>query len=450
MTKAFPYQLKGVRKIAHFHGRALLADEMGLGKTFQSLMWSVENPNSLPGVIICPASLKWNWQREAAHHFGIRADVLEGTKPNIRRFKYHQPDFVIINYDILEPWFDILMRIAPDLVILDEVQAIKSLTAKRTKLTHALCQGVPNIIALSGTPLTNRPAELYSILHLLRPDLYPNFWPFAHRHCQPRKTRWGWQFKGAVRLKELHTNLTRTLMIRRLKADVMEDLPSKTITVTPLTIERRQEYRQARDNFINWLKKQSVRKAKRASNAQKLVQIGYLKRLAAELKLKASIQWIDDFLESSDEKLIVFGVHHHILKPIYQKYKRWSVLITGETAGRKRQIAVDKFQHDRETRLLIGNVQAAGVGLNMTASAYQCFVELPWTPAEMLQCIDRCHRIGQQRGVNIYLLIGRGTIEEKLWKILETKWSVLTQTLDGIESSSTEDIINLLTEELMR
>jgi len=130
-------------------------------------------------------------------------------------------------------------------------------------------------------------------------------------------------------------------------------------------------------------------------------------------------------LEESSEKLIVFGIHKIVVQTIYQKFKSISVKIDGSTPNKKRQIAVDKFQNNQATRLMIGNITAAGVGHNMTAASSVLLIELPWTPAEVMQCIDRAHRIGQTQKVNAYILVGRKTIEEKLWEIIDSKWSVL-------------------------
>jgi SWI/SNF-related matrix-associated actin-dependent regulator 1 of chromatin subfamily A len=446
MTKLYKYQKQGVKALEAFDGRVLLADEMGLGKTIQALWYYKRNKTS-PVVIICPASLKYNWAREAAVHIGQRAEILEGTKPPKRKV-FKKNSFVIINYEIVGAWLDYLLEMDPQLVILDECQYIKNRAAKRTRYVRQLCKKVPHVLALSGTPLTNRPAELWPILNVVRPDIFKSFMSFVMEYCSARRMPWGWQFKGAKNLDKLHKLLTENCMVRRRKADVLTDLPAKSRHVVPVPIQNRKEYDEAEDDLITWLSKYSKAKASRASRAQRLVKMGYLKRLAGKLKLKSITDWIDAFLEESDGKLVVFAIHKNIIAQLKERYKN-CVVVTGSTSSKKRQQAVDRFQRDKKTRLFIGNLQAAGVGLTLTASSTVLFAELGWTPGEHVQGEDRVHRIGQTNAAQIYYLIGVDTIEERLSKILQEKQAVLSATLDGGDVVEQLDIFNQLQEELI-
>lgn len=394
-TKPFPYQKEGALLIEQFGGRALLADTMGLGKSLTSLLWAHRNPDVRPIVIVCPASLKFNWEREASRHFGMSAEILNGTKPTkLGLTASHQ--IVIINYDILHCWLPFLKALKPKLIICDEVHYAKSLRSRRTKALHRLCKGVPHVIALSGTPLTNRPAELWPTLHLLRPKKFHAFFPFAQKYCSPELTPWGWRYNGATNLGALHKRLKRLLMIRRTKKQVIEQLPAKLRFVVPFELSDRKEYDHALKDFIGWLNQYNPAKANKAARAERLVKWGYLKRLAAQLKMKSVLDWIDNFLEESGGKLIVFAVHKDIVAQLYGRYKKIAVKVDGSVKNTDRRLAVDSFQHNKKVRLFIGNIQAAGVGLTLTAAETVAFVELSWTPGEHAQCEDRCIAKGQR------------------------------------------------------
>jgi len=447
MTKLYRYQKRGVLQLEKLGGRVLLADEMGLGKTIQALYYFKRNKMS-PVVVICPASLKYNWAREAAVHIKERAEILEGTKPPKKKV-FKQNPFVIINYEILGPWLEYLVDLEPKLVILDECQYIKNRQAKRTRYVKQLCKSVPHVLALSGTPLTNRPAELWTTLNIIRPDLFKSFMSYALEYCAAQRKPWGWEYKGARNLPELHEILITNCMVRRRKVDVLKDLPAKARHAVPVPLENRKEYDEAEEDLILWLSKYSKQKATSAARAQRLVKMGYLKRLAAELKLKAVMDWIDTFLEETDDKLVVFAIHKNIIQQLKERYPG-CVTVTGQVTGKKRQRSVDKFQRHKGTRLFIGNLQAAGIGLTLTAASTVLFAELGWTPGEHIQGEDRIHRIGQQYKSTCYYLIGVNTIEERLSRIIQEKQAVLSATLDGGTIDEQLNIFDQLQEELTR
>lgn len=450
VTKAFPYQLDSVSQIDKFGGRAILALEMGLGKGLVSLLWA-KNNDAFPCIIVCPASLKWMWQNEARHHFNILSEVLEGTKPLKKRIETYHP-IIIINFDILGPWLLLLKEWGPKLVIIDECSAICNKQTKRSKNVKKLCEGVPHILALSGTPLTNRPAELWPVLNLIRPDLYGKWWTFSQIHCSPKLMPWGWTFNGAVKLDILHKNLSQQMMIRKLKKDVLKDLPKKQRIVVPMAMDNPKEYQDALRDFIRWLTKKNPAQAKKASRAEQLVKIGYLRRLAGELKLKNVFNWIDDFLENSDGKLILFAIHKNIIRKLEERYKKICVVVDGSVKGKDRQTAVETFQRSKDFRLFIGNVKAAGQGLTLTAANTLAFVEIGWTPGEMSQAAARYDRIGQTQEMTEYWLIAKGSIEEKMCSILQKKQKVLDATLDGKHGNSKSDldIFDLLSSQLLK
>jgi len=452
LTRPFPYQIKTVRKLERFKGRGLLALEMGLGKSLCALLYLMRNPDALPAVVVCPASVKWTWEREAAKHAGWRAIVLEGTKPPSRGH-WIKHKLVVLNYDILTPWLEYLDNLNPRTVILDECQALMTPTTKRTKAARKLCDGVPHVIALSGTPLVNRPMELWTTLNILRPEDFPSRWQFGHRYCGAKLTYWGWSFQGASRLDELQQKLIESSMIRYRKADVLDQLPAKRRSVVPLTLPDRKEYDHALKDFLGWLKGHNPGKADSASKAEQVVKLGYLKRLAAELKTKLIFGWLDDFLTASDEKIIVFGIHRKILGSLRERYKGQSVLIDGSVTGKKRRDYIDQFLRYERTRILFGNIRAAGVGWSAKGVSNVAFVELDWTPGAHVQAEDRCHGIGRgKEGVRsvIHYLVARDTVETNLVKLIQSKQKVLSKVLDGKKTPEDLDIFDQLCKELQQ
>lgn len=446
-TKLKKYQRVGVKRMHRFNGRVLLADDMGLGKTLQALTYMVESDARLT-IVVCPAGLKWNWEREAKKHVKRRATVLSGRTPP----EDFAPDsrLLIINYDILKEWVPVLRKLRADLIILDECHKISDRGTQQSKLTRRLAKGAKHLICISGTPLTNRPAELFTALNLLHPNEFPSFFAYAERYCKPELKPWGWVYKGATNLKELHRNLRRLCMIRRLKSDVLPELAAKTRQVVLLDIERRSEYDKAFKDIVTWLARNvSLTAAKKAKKAEKLVRIGHLKRLVAELKLKGVIDWIESFLADTDRKLIVFATHKAVIGPLAKKFGRASVVIDGTVTGKARQAAVDTFNNNPQKRLLFANQRAAGVGWSCTSCSDVACIEFGWTPGEHTQAEDRCHGIGRgQEGVavNVYYLVARDTIEEDISAIITRKQAVLDAVLDG--KGETKDQTNIFTEVL--
>lgn len=445
----YPFQYEGALAIRNFGGRALLADEMGLGKTIQALYWFHRTKRARPGVVVCPASVKYNWEREAKR-FGILAEVLEGRNPPKR-----QPavgaSLYVINYEILRYWRKWLRRLGVQVVMLDECHYIKNQRSKRFKATHALCEGVPHVIAISGTPLTNRPAELWPTLNILMPEVYNSFFTYAVRYCRPRKLPWGWSYDGAKNLEELHAKLRATCMIRRLKKDVLDSLPPKRRYPFFVDIRDRDQYEEASRDFLSWLRKTSPAAAKRAKRAESLAKVGYLLRLAAKLKTQEVISWIEDFLEKSDGKLVVFTVHKKRIRSLQKHFhKELHVTVDGSVKGRDRMAATDRFQHDKRTRLFFGNIRAAGVGLTLTASHTVLIADLPWTPGELGQAVDRVHRLTQTKEVDVYYMVARDTIDEHLAEILREKQGVLDAVLDGGTNANDLDILGELLKKINR
>ena len=424
----FPFQKVGVAFIEKRNGRALIADEMGLGKTIQAAAWLQLHPEKRPAIILCPASLKLNWAKELRDTLSTKdkVQILQGTKP----YPITE-DIIIINYDILNSWVETLQAINPQVLIIDEAHYIKNSSAIRTKATKKLAKGIPHVIALTGTPIVNRPIEGFNIFQILDRNLFPNFWTYVHQYCGARHNGFGWDFSGATNKEELNQILTSTIMIRRRKADVLKDLPEKMYSFVPMELSNETEYRIAEEEFIEYLRgvkgKEAAEKAKKAEH---LVKIEALKQLAVKGKMKQAINWIRDFIEDGN-KLVVFAVHKEVIDKLMNEFKDVAVKIDGSTPTPERHKAVEIFQNNEDIKLFVGNVQAAGVGLTLTAASAVAFLELPWTPGELQQAEDRCHRIGQKNAVNIYYLLAENSVEYKLAKLLDKKKKVLSAVIDG-------------------
>jgi SWI/SNF-related matrix-associated actin-dependent regulator 1 of chromatin subfamily A len=459
----YDYQKQGVRFIQEKAGRALIADEMGLGKTVQALAWMDINPKIRPVLIICPSSLKLNWEREALKWVhGAEVTVLEGRTP----YKFKQTNIVIINYEIVHDWRHTLKKYQFECMVVDEVHYTKSPSAQRTKAVKLLNKYIPRIVALSGTPIENRPVELYNIISMIQPDLFPNYYSYLHRFCGARRNIYGGlDTTGATDTLELNRILKQTIMIRRKKADVLKELPSKQIVTVPIQIDNRPEYLKAENEFIKFIQdryganlnddlKQELKnfakrhkietsddlseieiqnlkelKIEKVGAAPVLAQIEHLKQIAVEGKLKEIINWVETFLETG-EKLVLFAIHKKIVNALMKHFPK-AVKIDGSVSGVNRQKAVDSFQKDPNVQLMIANIKAGGVGLTLTAASNVAITQLPWSPSVLNQAIDRVHRITQVHQVTAWILVGQNTIEEKILSLLKEKESVVSEVLDG-------------------
>ena len=434
----FPFQKKGVSFIEAKGGRVLIGDEMGLGKTMQALAWLQLHPELRPVIIVVPASLKLNWAREAHTWMPTPGtQILSGTSPHPIVGK-----IVIINYDILHPWMNTLLEISPQVLITDECHYYKSPKAKRTKAVMALGKRIPHVIALSGTPIVNRPVEAYNAIKLIDSSIISTRWEYLHKYCGAKHNGFGWDFSGATNTKELHEKLTSTIMLRRKKEDVLPELPNKMRSYIPMELDNEKEYQFAESNFIAFVRgRKGKEAAEKASNAQALTEIEALKQLAVQGKMKQAIGWIQNYLDVGG-KLVVFAVHKFVIDRLMEEFGTIAVKIDGSVTGKNRQRAVDAFQTDPAIRLFVGNIKAAGVGITLTASSNVAFLELPWTPGDVVQAEDRVHRIGQSNNVCINYLLAADTIEERIAELIDSKRKVLDAVLDGKE---TEDI-SLLSE----
>ena len=438
-TIPFHFQMDGIRFIKKGSGRVIVGDDMGVGKTLQVLGWLSVNPSKRPVVIVTPANAKFNWSDQIEKHTFLSCDVLSGRKTHPIT-----EDIVVINYDIISYWQKRLIQLKPAVLVLDECHYLKNRKAQRTETCRSLSRVVKCVLPLSGTPIINRPVEFFPVLNMIQPKEFPNFWKFAFRYCGAKRGFRGWEFKGASHLDELRERIL-PFFLRRMKSEVLKELPEKRRTILPVEINNKNEYKKATLNFLNWYKdKAGTGAVKRARKAQAIVKLGQLKQLTAEGKLKQAFEWIDDFLFSTDEKLVVFVYHKSIFGGLSKQYKKISAV--GGKSGKERQRQVEKFQTDPKCRLFIGSLAADKEAITLTASSTVFFLELGWTPAEHEQAEDRVNRIGQtDNKITVYYMIGRNTIDEYVWEIIEKKRKIINKIMTGkSHSDGGIDISNLI------
>lgn len=429
------YQVRGVRAIERHEGRVLLGDDMGLGKTYQVIAYLMLHPEVRPVAIVSPATLKYVWVEQFHQHCRRPPPVwvAEGRKAG---HLSPRGGIWIINYDILDAWLPVLAnRVAA--IVIDECQMVKNRKAKRTMACRAIARQCRWVIPMSGTPITNRPVEFFPSLQMIAPKEFNSFWEYAFQYCDPKRgfRGRGWDFGGASNLEELHAKASRH-MIRRTKAEVLPELPCKVRSSIPVDLDNWKEYTKAVENFVSWLLATEGEGAvKRASGAVGLVRMGKLRHLAGVGKAKAVLRWVREWLEANDGKIVIFGLHIDVLNLLEQGIRKGCCVarVDGGVSLLERQKAVDRFQNEPRCRVFLGNMQAAGVGLTLTASSTVVFAELGWTPAEHDQAEDRVLRIGQKSNVvDAHYFVGRGTIEEDVMQTLEDKQKVVSQVVDGI------------------
>jgi len=444
------YQRHAVDRIeGPLNYRALLAFDIGLGKTVTALELVRRHPDILPAIVVCPASVKHHWEQETMAHLGLQATILDTRTPPTQAGLHGPLKIAIINFDILPYWIDWLRSLEPRLVVIDEIQNLGNHTAKRTKAVRKLCDAIPNILMLSGTPLLNRPIELWPGLSILRPDLYTSRWSFGERFCNPRLVFGRWEFKGARHLDVLHRELVQDVMIRCRLRDVLSELPRQSRHVRVLPLSDPGLYRRAERGFLDWAKSAGYNKTNGNHQADRLRLMSHLKQLAARLKLPAVLEWVNQMLEESNEKLVLFCWHRKCAAALQKGSRAKSVVITGECNRHERQQAIRQFRNDSRTRVFIGNIKAAGVGLDGLQIAQTCaFVELAWTPGAHSQAEGRLNRMGQERPSRAYYLVAANTIEATLLQLLQSKQGVISATLDGGPQDNDLDVFNRLEAEL--
>ncbi len=425
----YPYQKAGVQFIENTKGKTLLADEMGLGKTVQAIAWTLLHPEKIPILVICPATLKINWQREFQKWSYIKSYVINSQDTNLTFLK--GVNTYIINYDIVEKLQGRLQKMDFQVIILDESHYIKNAKSKRSKAINVLVGDTSHIIAISGTPFLNRPIELYNVLKMLSPLNFGNYFEYASRYCGMTRTRWGMDVSGATNIAELGNKLRSTVMVRREKKDVLAELPGKTRIVIPQVCDLKM-YKKVEDNLINYLienKNKTKTQAEKSGKVEQFAMIEYCKQEAVKAKLPLFTEWVKDFIEENG-KLVIFVHHKEFIDILMNELKEFkAVKIVGGMELNNRQKSIDEFQNNKDTKVIICSLKAANVGITLTATSYVAFLELGWTPGDHDQAEDRCHRIGQKDNVSCYYFIAENTIETKIYELIQKKRKIFIELM---------------------
>lgn len=441
----YPYQLKGIARGLELK-RFMNCDEPGLGKTLQSIA-TINIAGAFPCLVICPSSLKINWMREWEKFTDKKAMILTDKVRDTWTFFFqtgmHQ--VFIVNYESLKKYFvqrikksegwtlrDVEFRNSINLfksVIIDESHRCKSASTQQAKFCKGICTGKEWIIELTGTPVVNRPKDLIPQLAILnRMEDFGGYKPFVNRYCSGQRE--------ASNLKELNFNLWKYCMFRREKSLVLTDLPDKIRQVNTCEITNRKEYVDAERDLIMYLQKYKDaddEKIEKALRGEVMVRINILRQISARGKVRDVIEFVKDFRENG-KKIILFCSLHEVVDQL-KRYFPTAVSVTGRDSQDVKQRAVDAFQNNPKTDIIICSIKAAGVGLTLTASSNVAFVEFPWTYADCCQCEDRAHRIGQKDSVTCYYFLGRRTIDEKVYRIIQEKKNIANAV-----TGSTEDI----------
>lgn len=434
----YPFQRAGIHfAITRPEGIGVLfADEMGLGKTVQAL-GTINARGSRNILIICPASLKHNWKVETEQWLVESSDIqVHSGQPFFDSDKKHHVQ--ITNYDQLGK---LPNNISPDELIVDEIHYIKNRKADRTGIVQYIAKQSKHIIGLTGTPIPNNPEDLFPLLQILDPQRWTNFREFAGRYCD-MKTAYRRRGKalysytdtsGASNLEELQEQLRSTVMVRRLKKDVLKELPDKRYSILTLPsggfesllrkeIDLFEKYGFTKETTIEQLTKLRV----------PFEEMSEMRRLTGIAKVPMVIEHIDKILhEDIYKKIILFAHHQEVITELFDNLGEYGpAVIRGESSENMRTAAVERFQNNPYCRLFIGSIGAASVGLTLTASSHVVFAEPSWSPKDMAQAEDRAHRIGQKESVLVEILVFDESLDANIMKKVVKKMRVVNEALD--------------------
>lgn len=435
------------------HGNHINGSSVGTGKSLCSVLYA-EMLDLFPCMVVCPASVKSGWLREWKEtNPDRRVSVISTSSPP----EDFEADVIVINYDILgkrtekngktsiEVRLDGMKKKKFSLVIADEIHFLKNRKSIRSKTFKKLAGKSSAIIGLTGTLIMNRPVELLNILALIGrlkeiapDDPYHHY--FFERYCNLKETFWGMDMTGASNIKELNDLLTKCCYFHVSKRDALKELPPVTENMVECEITNKKAYKAAEEDLLEFIFKhfKDEERVEKAARAEYLVKMNLLKQLSLEGKVKAIKKWIEEWLEANeDDKLLVFGSHSTILKDI-QKFFKNSLLVIGETTGKKREKVLSDFSSDPSKRLLFANIGCLGTGVDglQKVCSNMAILELPPRPSDLVQVIGRLERSGQQNPVTIQYLLSSSTIDKDLWEMLKNKKSVTDMLNKGFEDDS--------------
>ena len=438
------HQKEAIEKLVG-NKKFILADDMGLGKTTSTIISALET-GAKKILIICPASLKINWEREIANYSDRTVYIAEGKKFS------DESDFVIINYDILKNFHDpkkkddsIILKSNFDLVIMDEAHMISNPQAQRTKIVNDLCDRLDRVWLLTGTPMTSRPMNYFNLLKLVDSPVAANWMAYAKRYCNGYQFSVGkrkvWNVTGASNLDELRER-TQTHILRRLKEEVL-DLPDKIITPVYLRLKSK-DYEELMGEYYDWYDRNQEESSSLTIQFGKLMKV---RKVIAQEKVKSTIELAENIIEQG-KKVIIFTNFTDTLQEIYNHFGKSAVYLDGSCSKPHRQKAVDDFQENEKIKVFVGNLKAAGVGITLTSAEAVIMNDLSFVPAEHAQAEDRSHRIGQKNSTSVYYPLFENTIEGAIYDILTRKKKIISTVMgDDMlldEASSIEEMLNMI------
>ena len=424
----YPYQIECLKFLKYRNGCGIIGDEMGTGKTVEALAF-LKMSKQLPALIVVPATIKRQWYSQYRKFVDADSniDILHGQTP----YQLMPKTSYIINWDILSHWEGELAKCNFRTIIADEAHRAGG-KSNRYKSLKKLCKQAPYKLLMSGTPIKSRPKQFFNLLNIVAPEKFDNEWKFLNRYCDPKHNGFGWVFDGASNIKELYEEV-RCLMIRRLKKDVMQDLPDKQTAVLALPIDA---------NNSKYL--ESVTRFKNSIGLEAQEAFSNMKLEAFALKQSSVVDWLSDFVDNG-EKILVGTYHRKVIEFLSSKFKKNSVHIYGGVTANQRQQAIDDFMNKDEVKLLFGQILSAGEGIDglQDVCSNVAFVEFAHNPTDHDQFTDRLHRGSQKNAVNVYYLIAENTIEEDIAELLDMKRSVIDGVVDGVVTAETNFITYL-------
>ena len=437
------HQKEAIEKLVK-NKKFILADDMGLGKTTSTIIAALET-GAKKVLIVCPASLKINWEREIANYSDRTVYIAEGKKFS------DEHDFVIVNYDILKNFHDAketekseIMKINFDLVIMDEAHMISNPQAQRTKIANDIASKSNRVWLLSGTPMTSRPMNYYNLLNLVDSPVAMNWMAYAKRYCNGFQFSVGkrkvWNVTGASNLDELRER-TQTHILRRLKEEVL-DLPEKIITPVYLRLKSK-DYEELVGEYFDWYDQNPEESTSLTIQFSKLMKV---RKVIAKEKIKNTIELAENIIEQG-KKVIIFTNFTDTLNEIYNHFGKSAVYLDGSCSKFHRQNSVDEFQTNDKIKVFVGNLKAAGVGITLTSAEAVIMNDLSFVPAEHSQAEDRSHRIGQKNSTSVYYPLFENTIEGAIYDILTRKKKIISTVMgDDMfdEASSIEEMLNMI------
>lgn len=441
-----PFQKAGIAYAAA-RENTLLADEMGTGKTIQSIgLSNLTKPSKV--LIICPATLKSMWKSawKVWSTINHTVDVIEGTKS-----VFPDSNVVILNYELLKAHRAFLRQETWDLMILDESHYLKRHKTDRTmevlggikrnpdKTIKERISPIPThrALFLTGTPILNKPKDLWTLVSAIDPNgLGSDWFKFAKRYCQLKEimgwkngkpARIGWWWDGADNLSELQQIMRERFMIRRLKSDVLKELPAKIRQVIPITPKSVTLKKLCAEEMRQWDEYLNTHILPRDTDIPVSPE---LREKIALQKVPYVIEYLQGVLDEQ-KKIVVFAHHHSVIDKLAEEFAGICAVIDGRTPSKDRASLVQRFQEDDSCRVFIGGIQAAGVGITLTAASVAVFAEFDWVPANLNQAEDRLHRIGQTQPVQIIHVVLEGSLDEEMIQTVIGKQEIIEEALNA-------------------